>query len=179
MGHIHRSYAKSLGSRGIARYSGCLEGRGFDETGEKGFYEVTVDENEKRLDSKFTSLSARTVYRYEIDVSSAENPSDVYSLVKSSVKAKSGDLIRVELVGEREYADENVAEDVEAYLKDSYFFVSVKDKTVKKYYAKDFAGDKSLRGEFVRQVLASDLSEEKKSEIIALGLKALSGREVD
>lgn len=179
LGHIHRSYAKSLGSRGIARYSGCLEGRGFDETGEKGFYEVTVDENEKRLDSEFTSLSARTVYRYEIDVSSAENPSDVYSLVKSSVKAKSGDLIRVELVGEREYADENVAEDVEAYLKDSYFFVSVKDKTVKKYYAKDFAGDKSLRGEFVRQVLASDLSEEKKSEIIALGLKALSGREVD
>lgn len=47
LGHIHRSYAKSLGSRGIARYSGCLEGRGFDETGEKGFYEVTVDENEK------------------------------------------------------------------------------------------------------------------------------------
>ena len=57
--------------------------------------------------------------------------------------------------------------------------MSVKDKTVKKYHAEDFAGDKSLRGEFVRQVLASDLPEERKSEIVALGLKALSGREVD
>ena len=179
LGHIHRSYTKSLGSRGIARYSGCLEGRGFDEAGEKGFFEVDVDEDGKKLDAEFVSLSARTVYRYEIDVSQAENPSDVYSLVKNSVKAKSGDMIRIELVGERGYTDENVADDIAAYLKDSYFFVSVKDRTVKKYRAEDFAGDASLRGEFVRQVLSSDLPEEKKSEVIALGLKALSGREVD
>ena len=52
-------------------------------------------------------------------------------------------------------------------------------RTVRKYSAEDFAGDAALKGEFVRQVLASDLPDERKSEIIAVGLKALAGREVD
>ena len=112
-------------------------------------------------------------------MSAAEKPSDVYALVRRTVSADKKDLIRVELVGERSYDDENLADDIAAYLKNSYFFVSVKDRTVRKYSAEDFAGDASLKGEFVRQVLASDLPDERKSEIIAVGLKALAGREVD
>ena len=179
LGHIHYSYEKPLGSRGIARYAGCPEGRGFDETGKKGFFVVDVDESAKTLRSEFVSLAERTIYRYETDVSAAEKPSDVYALVRRTVSADKKDLIRVELVGERSYDDENLADDIAAYLKNSYFFVSVKDRTVRKYSAEDFAGDASLKGEFVRQVLASDLPDERKSEIIAVGLKALAGREVD
>lgn len=179
LGHIHYSYEKPLGSRGIARYAGCPEGRGFDETGKKGFFVVDVDESAKTLRSEFVSLAERTIYRYETDVSAAEKPSDVYALVRRTVSADKKDFIRVELVGERSYDDENLADDIAAYLKNSYFFVSVKDRTVRKYSAEDFAGDASLKGEFVRQVLASDLPDERKSEIIAVGLKALAGREVD
>ena len=36
-----------------------------------------------------------------------------------------------------------------------------------------------MKGEFVRTVLASDYTEEEKAQIIAYGLKALVGREVD
>ncbi len=179
LGHIHYSYTKSLGSRGIARYSGCLEGRGFDEAGKKGFYEIDIDEETGKTTDKFVSLSQRTIYRYETDVSAAKTRSEAYSIVKNAVSATKNDIVRIELVGERSYDDENLEDDLTAYLKNDYYFVSVKDRSVRKYDLKDFEGDTSLKGEFVRQVMASDLSQERKGEIISLGLKALSGREVD
>ena len=55
----------------------------------------------------------------------------------------------------------------------------VKDKTVRKIDPEKLAGDNTLKGEFIRRVLESDETEEKKSRIISIGLKALSGREID
>ena len=37
LGHIHTYKQSKLDNRGIYCYSGCLEGRGFDECGKKGF----------------------------------------------------------------------------------------------------------------------------------------------
>ena len=59
------------------------------------------------------------------------------------------------------------------------YFVNVKNKTTQKLYARDYEGDTSLRGEFVRKVLQKDWSEEKKYRVLQMGLKALSRREVD
>jgi hypothetical protein len=43
-----------------------------------------------------------------------------------------------------------------------------------------YEGDVSLRGEFVRMVLANpNWDDEKKSRVITLGLKALADREVE
>jgi hypothetical protein len=43
-----------------------------------------------------------------------------------------------------------------------------------------YEGDNSLKGEFVRTVRErTDYTEEEKAQIIAFGLKALAGREVD
>ena len=39
----------------------------------------------------------------------------------------------------------------------------------------DFA---SLKGEFIRMVLGSDMTEEQKSEVIRCGISALSGEEI-
>ena len=43
---------------------------------------------------------------------------------------------------------------------------------------RDYAHDVSLKGAFVRRVLASDLPEEEKERAISLGLQALRGEEV-
>ena len=60
------------------------------------------------------------------------------------------------------------------------YFVSVKNRTLKKIDPKEYEGDLSLRGEFIRAVLGNpDLTDEKKRQMITLGLKALSGQEVD
>ena len=42
----------------------------------------------------------------------------------------------------------------------------------------DFEKDVSLKGEFIRMVLRSDLEDEQKSEIIHCGIQALSGEEI-
>ena len=36
LGHVHKYKMEKLDNRGIYCYSGCLEGRGFDECGDKG-----------------------------------------------------------------------------------------------------------------------------------------------
>ena len=38
--------------------------------------------------------------------------------------------------------------------------------------------DASLKGEFIRMVLGSELSEEQKAEVIRCGILALSGEEI-
>ena len=59
-------------------------------------------------------------------------------------------------------------------------FISVKNFTVRKIDPKAYEGDASLRGEFVRAVLAkTDIDEARKREIITLGLKVLAGQEVE
>ena len=57
---------------------------------------------------------------------------------------------------------------------------SVKDDTLRKFDAEKIAGDNSLKGEFIRLVLADEtIDGEKKQKVISVGLKALSDRELD
>ena len=41
-----------------------------------------------------------------------------------------------------------------------------------------FEKDASLKGEFIRMVLGSELSQEQKAEVIRCGILALSGEEI-
>ena len=51
---------------------------------------------------------------------------------------------------------------------------------MRRFNAEALKGDLSLRGEFIRTVLAnSEYSDELKQQIISVGLNALSGREVE
>lgn len=178
LGHIHTAYEKALDERGTAHYAGCLEGRGFDDTGEKGCY--LLDISEGKMTSTFVKTACRDILKYEVDVSGAKSATDVYEKVKAAVNCPPKDMVRVELVGERDFDEERLAEDVAAYIGDAYFFTSVKDRTLRKFNAEDYAADKSLKGEFVREVLnAADLTREEKQRIISYGLKALAGREID
>ena len=62
-------------------------------------------------------------------------------------------------------------------LKDCFFFIKVYDNTTLKIDVNDFEYDKSVRGEFVRNVLNSKLSEDDKKDVIMCGLNALKGEE--
>ena len=83
------------------------------------------------------------------------------------------------LTGEIEFDGDGLKEETERLSEGNFYFVDVKDKTVRKIDPEKLAGDNTLKGEFIRRVLESDETEEKKSRIISIGLKALSGREID
>lgn len=177
LGHIHSYSENKLDDRGRYAFSGCLEGRGFDECGEKGFVLLEIDEVVR---SSFIPFAQRKIDEYEVDVSGTQNGYGAYQAIKEQIKFKTTDLYRIHLVGDIEYDAETLAEDVERLLSNDCYFVSVKNRTLKKIDPSEYAGDMSLRGEFVRSVMANaDWSDERKRQVITLGLKALAGQEVD
>ncbi len=177
LGHIHEYAEGELDGRGRYAYSGCLEGRGFDETGVKGF--VLLDIGEK-IKSTFVPFSLREISKFSVDVSSLREGSAMARRVREQVAFKKGNVYRIELVGEVDIDLEEFVSDVRAYLSGECDYLSVKDCTKKKLDYDGYAADKSLRGEFVRAVAENpDFTEEERAQIIAYGLKALAGREVD
>lgn len=175
LGHIH-SYAQGkIDERGEYAYSGCLDGRGFDETGVKGF--VLIDTDGKKLDKKFVPFCSRVFYEKEFSV---ENETSFYSFRNDVINALRGEcadtsLIKVILKGAHGADFMIDGEDLAARLNENFFFGKVYDKTTVKIREEDYALDKSVRGEFVRSVLSSDLSEEDKNAVIVTGLNALKG----
>ena len=59
-----------------------------------------------------------------------------------------------------------------------FYYEKVENATKLAISYEDYAQDISLKGEFIRNVLASDLEEAMKAEVIHCGLRALSGEEV-
>ncbi len=178
LGHIHSASFGKIDDRGIYAYSGCLEGRGFDETGSKGF--IVVDIENGKVKAEFVENSVRKTDEFVVDVSAAADVYEAYKIVKNSIKANKKDLIRVVLRGEISFDGDGLKEELERLLADEYYFVSVKDDTLRKFDLEKIAGDVSLKGEFIRTVLSDEkLDDETKQKIISTGLKALSGREIE
>ena len=68
---------------------------------------------------------------------------------------------------------------LEEQFADYFYFLKVTDETKLLVNYKDYEGDISLKGEFVRLVSASDLTEEEKSMVIRAGILALQGEEIN
>ncbi len=177
LGHIHSYVENKLDDRGRYAYSGCLEGRGFDECGEKGFVLLEVDQE---ISSTFIPFAERSIEEYSVDITGTGKTYEAYQAVKATVRFSPANLYRILLTGEIDYENDTLASDVERLLSDDCYFVSVKDKTLRKLERREYEGDISLRGEFIRQVMANpDWDDERKSRVITLGLKALEDREVE
>ena len=178
LGHIHSFEDGEIDKRGHYAYSGCLEGRGFDETGEKGF--VLLGISEDKLSYSFHPFCERVIREINLDVSSLNNIPSIIDKVEKEVSFNSKDIYRINLIGDVPFDSSFSAKDIESYLKNDAYFVNVKDKTMPLIEPKKYENDLSLKGEFVRGVYANtELSEEDKKRIVALGLKALEGRELD
>lgn len=177
LGHIHSYSNEKLDERGRYGYSGCLEGRGFDETGEKGFVLLEIDAGVK---STFVPFAWREIVETEVDISDATDEYTAIETVRKTARFTSKNLYRVRLVGDISFEADRLAEGIENECKRECYFLSVKDQTRKKIDFSAYEKEVSLRGEFIRVILRDEsLSEEEKNEAILLGLKALRGEEVE
>lgn len=179
LGHLHRhdGFCR-LDERGVYGYAGCLEGRGYDEAGEKGFVLLDAD---GKLTAQYVPFSKRTVHIYNVDISKTEDDYAAYRLVRQTLDCPKSDIVRVVLCGEIGYDNGGLAAELQKRLAaENYYWMDVKDETLRRIDYAAFEGDISIRGEFVRTVLAeSALSPERQGSIIATGLKALDGREIE
>lgn len=172
LGHFHSQGKKALDERGVSVYSGCLEGRGFDETGDKGFMVYDTDTREVN----FVPFAYRTVEEKDIDISDVRDGYSAAQKIKCEIDVDEKNLLRLNLVGEIDFVDETLAADVERYISDICYFVSVKDNTRLKIDYSAFRDSLSLKGEFVRLVSAEETDDESRQKILDLGIKALTGQ---
>ena len=177
LGHIHTYICEQLDRDGIYCYPGCLEGRGFDECGEKGF--VVLDTAARKLEPEFVPFSTRQLHRVKVDITGASTNSAVYQKMKKAAQQISErDMVEFILTGAADPSARIAKKYLYNLAKDDFFFIKIKDETKLVLDPKDYEKDVSLKGEFVRLVMASDASEEDKVKIIRTGLEALTGEEV-
>ncbi|MCH5148127.1 MAG: metallophosphoesterase [Clostridiales bacterium] len=177
LGHIHYYNDGKIDERGVWAYPGCLEGRGFDEAGEKGFILLNTED---RITFEFVPFAKRKIHIFNVDISGATDDYSAYRTVKDAVSCSKNDMVRVCLSGEISFDNADLAEEIQKRMSaENYYVFDIKDKTKRKFDISALQGDISLRGEFIRAVLASAYSEDEKQDIISAGLKALDSREID
>ncbi len=182
LGHVHSYVCEKLDARGTYCYCGCLEGRGFDECGQKGFVLIDIDEQTLAANIKTVSCSTRTLYTLPVDVTGVMTTNEAAKRIESVINTKpfpSNSLVKIVLTGALNVECELNPEYLSELFSDYYYFVKLENATTLQINYSDYEKDESLKGEFVRMVRNSDLDEAKKSEVIRCGIMALSGEEIN
>ncbi len=180
LGHIHSYKCGRLDDRGIYCYPGCLEGRGFDECGEKGFVLLDIDEETGEVDHKFVPFAKRKLNEISITVQEDMNMPDIIDSIRENTKSvDGGDLLKVILNGYTEMDFDVDCDRIANIFKREFYFFKVYDRTNTRIDYESFAEDRSLKGEFVRLMQQEDMSEDERAMIIETGMKAILGEEVD
>ncbi len=178
LGHVHTITEASLDSRGIACYSGCLEGRGFDECGKKGY--ILLEIENRRISHEFVPFARRTLHEITCDMTDHTTQLEAEEAVRAAVAdIPKKDLVKVILTGTRPPDDRPELSRIEKLLSDEFYFAKVCSDIRLQIRPEDYSHDISLKGEFVRRVMASELSDTEKERIIACGFQALIGEELD
>ena len=181
LGHIHQPtmQAERLDGRGRYRYSGCLEGRGYDECGKRGCFLLEI-QNGRVTSETFMSFAKREVCERIADISVCSDYYEMERVVKSALDGvRVDDMVKVVLRGKHKAGLRKDLTLLSSRLCSIYFHAKVVDETQIYVDYSAYQNDLSERGEFVREVGRCALSEEERAEILDVGLKALAGEDVD
>ncbi len=177
LGHIHSFKQDRLDDRGIYCYSGCLEGRGFDECGQKGF--VLLEVNEGKLTTSFVPFAKRQFHEVIVEITPDMAMVDVIATASAAVEGiPEEDLVKLVVKGYKDMDLELDLRRMERSLGRDFFFIKSYDQSIAQIDYESFRLDRSLKGEFVRLMEQQDISEADRSAIIALGINAIMGEDL-
>lgn len=170
LGHIHKGDILET-ERGLCAWPGCPMGRGFDETGAKGVYLVTLSEDGIRAEFQELGLG-----RYE-DLTVPWGR-DIPELLPPGTQK---DIYRITLTGEVENPDLAA---LERELSHRFFDLTLRDRTELPGDLWERAGADTLEGLYFRLLRDAVLeAEDKDREILTLAAKLscriLDGQEVE
>ena len=177
LGHVHTfSGIQKLGNTYYA-YPGCPEGRGFDETGEKGVILGTVSKG--GCDLRFEPLGGRQYRIIRVDLSDSQNAAESVERIIGQTYER--DIVRLILEGESD-CEVNTEEIAGAFSK-KVFSLQIKNLVTPKRDLWEGAGDTGLKGIFLsrlREMYETSADGEEKEKLILsvkYGLAALENRE--
>ncbi|MBR5533652.1 MAG: DNA repair exonuclease [Ruminiclostridium sp.] len=175
LGHHHTASGVRMTGSTYYAWPGCPEGRGFDETGDKGIYLGRVDELRCELD--FLPLAGRQ-YRLETVDITGQNPQE--ALRAFLAQGNPQDILRICLTGERQ---EDLDLPALTALATPYaYHVTLQDETSLPQALWAKKEEDTLTGLFLR-TMAGKIAEASPEErpflerAVRFGLAALEGRE--
>lgn len=176
--HIPDMEPKKLDSRGVYAYCGCLEGRGYDEIGDRGFFLLETENG--KLNREFHSVAKRKYELVELDITKLDSHSKIDNALMSKITTLNKEnIVKVVLTGKRKADTQIERDNLEKKLIEKFFHAKVKDQSTLDMGSVEYENEISLRSEFVSLVKKSDLLTEEKEKIIEYGIKALFGEGID
>lgn len=179
LGHIHKRGEPKAYGRTLCAWPGCIEGRGFDELGEKGFYEGVIDGGSISL--SFVPFARRRYEILEVDVT---GKSSSRAAVESALPEHTeGDLYRILLTGQAGEGGAD-AKTLETALAGKFYALEVRDRTRVAADVWARAGEDSLRGLFLRELRAKwdaagdEAERDAVTQAVRFGLAALDHRDL-
>lgn len=157
LGHIHlRTKPVRAGSTTYA-YPGCPDGRGFDETGQKGVYLGEVSKG--RADLRFVPTSSRIYAEVTVDISDLSGQAAIRQAVRERLQDLFGDahpdhFYRITLTGSLPPEQGLAWPLLQSALAEDVHFVRLIDDTSPAADLAQLAAELTLKGIFVRRMLA-------------------------
>lgn len=182
LGHVHKNTDIGRIEDTFFAYCGCPEGRGFDELGEKGVYIGEISKGSCSL--QFVPVCKRRYICEKIDITSLNSSADICDKIRSELKERNGEdfaenLYKIELTGLLCEGFNLNLHEILSRISDEVYFAKIKDSTETKIDFEKLSGEISLKGLFVKNMLAKiDNSSEEENGILKkalnLGLKAFN-----
>jgi exonuclease SbcD len=155
-------------------YPGNPEPLTFGESGPRGAVVVTVGANGS-VNRERRRVAGSHSHDLKLDVSGCTSSQEVRELVATHLEGKSG-LARVTLVGELAPQIDLQAADIREAAPHMDALLAHLTELQVAYDFGAMAEERTVRGEFVRSVLSSDLDQNDRRQVLLMGLRALDGR---
>ena len=184
LGHRHKFSGILKAGITTYAYSGCPQGRGFDEAGEKG---VIVGEIYKGgTDLKFFPMYKRKYITREIDITDTNNYDEVVFKVLSQLNNEEiyQNFYKIILKGEiKEHFNLNEKLLIEK-LKDKFYYIKIINNTSIEVNLEELSRDYSVKGKFIAKIFeklkcASDDEKAILELALKIGIQCLSEDEVN
>ena len=184
LGHRHKFSGVKKIDNTYYSYSGCPQGRGFDELEDKGI--VIIELKDKFVESKFIRTSIRNYYEKEININGCFGYGEVKNKIINEIPMldRKNNFYKIILIGEVSAEFTLNDEFLKELLKDEFYFVKVIDKSEVKLDINELTKGYSLKSIFAKKIyerLQSAETEEEREIInlaLKIGLQSISGEEV-
>ncbi len=178
LGHVHQASELIRMGTTYYAYPGIPEGRGFDETGTKGYLRGSIEKG--LVQASWIPISKREFIWETLEISVCNNRIEVVELIKDFLQKRgSQHCYRLVLRGKISFS--LPTEDIlsEEFNEDC-FLLELRDETQPAYHLLELAEENTLRGAFVKEMLRKidAMKEEEKAFgnlALKLGLEVMEG----
>lgn len=158
LGHIHKNNYQE--NKNII-YPGSMIAGGFDELGSHGMVVGNINEETKQLTTQFVKLDEKEFIEEELDVSNISSKEELIEKINNT-KIENNKYYKIILTGNR-----NIEIDTNELIKyvESKNIIKLKDKSKVEYNLEKISKEQSLKGIFVKELLAQ-INEENRNQIL-------------